>query len=274
MEPSEHNLREIEMLSQRGRTLSIVDLLNANTLSVPMASHLLCMMADGASFLTSARPGNAGKTTLMACMLMFMPPDGHIETISEPSVISRSSSRAHQGKVCYLCHEIGNGPWYGYLWGRDVGAYFQLLDENRTLAACIHADTLDEMRGVLLSDDLNVAETDFRQLDFVLFMHLEHHDGEYRRRVSTFLEATDEPSRQDEGYRPLFTWDRDSDTFRQNGDSVRLQALAKARGRTPDQSQSRLSACESFLRRLVDTGLNDYRSVYAEIARFHEEELV
>ena len=37
----EHNLREIEGLSQRGRTLSIVDLINANTLDVDMAAHSL-----------------------------------------------------------------------------------------------------------------------------------------------------------------------------------------------------------------------------------------
>lgn len=86
-----HNIREIERLSQRGKTLSIVDLLDANTLSVEMAAHLFYIVAHGASFLTAARPGNAGKTTLMQCLLTFLPPNTRIVTISNSAMLSDNS---------------------------------------------------------------------------------------------------------------------------------------------------------------------------------------
>jgi hypothetical protein len=50
-----HNHREIELLNQRGgRTLTVVDLIRAGTLSVPMAGYALRAMEQGASLLTGA----------------------------------------------------------------------------------------------------------------------------------------------------------------------------------------------------------------------------
>lgn len=269
--PDEHNIRQIEMLSQRGQTLSIVDLLNANTLSVEMAAHLFCMMTHGASFLTAAKPGNAGKTTLMACTLMFLSPNARIVTISEPAVISQALPGNHNERLCYLCHEIGGGPWYGYLWGEDVGKLFKLIDEHHSIASCIHADILDEMREILFSHELNVAEEDFKQLDFILFMHLERNGREYTRRVSTFYEATGASSQQDGNHRPLFIWDRNSDEFYQQGDSLLLQTLARNKGIPQKQIQRQLAECEDFIRWLIEQGINDYRKVRKEILQFYEQ---
>ncbi|MBC8233113.1 hypothetical protein H8E77_26505 [bacterium] len=277
----EHNISQIEMLSQRGRTLSIVDLLNANTLSVEMAAHLFCIMSHGASFLTAAKPGNAGKTTLMACILMFLPPNTSIVTINEPSVISRALQGSNE-RACYLCHEIGSGPWYGYLWGDDVGRFFKLIDKSHSIASCIHADTIDEMKEIILSDELNVSEEYFRQLDFILFMHLERNGwettplppfgkGEYTRRVSTFYEATGALSQNSESHRPLFIWDKDSDKFYQQDDSLLLQTLGRSKGIDQKQIQKQLVECEDFIRWLIEQKINDYRKVRKEIISFYEQ---
>jgi len=76
MNIEEHNDRQIEMLNQRGgRTLSIVDLIAAGTIGPEMAACACRAMHQGASLLTGARPGGAGKTTLMAAVLNFLPPE-------------------------------------------------------------------------------------------------------------------------------------------------------------------------------------------------------
>ena len=68
------NHRQIEQLNQRGgRMLSIVDLIQAGTISVEMAAYAMRAMEAGDSLLTAARPGGAGKTTLMAALLNFLP---------------------------------------------------------------------------------------------------------------------------------------------------------------------------------------------------------
>lgn len=96
-----HNLDEIENLSQRGKTLSIVDLINTNTLDVDMSAHCLYAISCGASFLTAARSGNAGKTTLMACLLTFLLTDVRILTIDMPSVVAEAHKIANNN-LCII----------------------------------------------------------------------------------------------------------------------------------------------------------------------------
>jgi hypothetical protein len=62
MDIERHNHRQIEQLNQwGGRMLSIVDLIQAGTLSVEMAACAMWAMAEGASLLTAARPGGRAK---------------------------------------------------------------------------------------------------------------------------------------------------------------------------------------------------------------------
>ena len=71
----------------RRRTLSIVDLIQAGTLNVEMAAYAMRARHEGASLLTAARPGGAGKTTLMAALLSFLPPGVPIVTVDSSRVI-------------------------------------------------------------------------------------------------------------------------------------------------------------------------------------------
>ena len=85
MDTERHNILQIEQLNQRGgRTLSIVDLIGAGTIDTEMAASACRAMDNGASILTGARPGGAGKTTLMAALLGFLPPDVPITTVDRP----------------------------------------------------------------------------------------------------------------------------------------------------------------------------------------------
>ncbi len=265
----ERNLREIENLSQRGQTLSIIDLIRDNTLNTEMAAFLFYALSHKISFLTAAKPGNAGKTTLMACMLMFLPPDVKIITVDR-EIISDAQRYANDdaAHTCFLCHEIGSGPWYGYLWGADVGRYFNLIGENRSIASCIHADTLDEMREILVSDELSVTEEDFNKLDLVLFMYLDRRGLKYRRRISALCEATDLSS--SESHRPLYIWNPRDDAFIKQGSSLLLQRLAKKTGKTEEQIEQELKDCESAIEGLMLQNITDFRYVRGRIVRFYD----
>ena len=125
MDIERHNNRQIERLNQRGgRMLSIVDLIQAGTLNVEMAACAMRAMEEGASLLTAARPGGAGKTTLMAVILSFLPPGVELITVDSSRVIEDGLGRSTDQSACYLVHEIGSGDWYGYLWGADVAGPF------------------------------------------------------------------------------------------------------------------------------------------------------
>jgi energy-coupling factor transporter ATP-binding protein EcfA2 len=260
------NLEEIAGLSQRGKTLSIVDLIEANTISLEMAAYSLYAISCGASILTAARPGNAGKTTLLACLLTFIPPKSRIITISSPSVLGLLEREGiEKGTEYMLIHEIGSGPWYAYLWGRDVSRAFRMIQPGRYLASCIHADTLDELSGILTSHELSVTQEDFGKLDLIYFMCLEgNYLTGYRRRVANMYESFGSSRR----HRLLFRWDRNGDRFIKEDDSRLVEQLSSKSGRTTQHVREEIAECERFLKELCDKGLNDFRQVRMRVLDF------
>jgi hypothetical protein len=253
MDIERHNRQQIEQLNQRGgRTLSIVDLIQAGTLSVEMAACAMRAMHQGASLLTGARPGGAGKTTLMAAILNFLPPQVPLITVDGSRVISQGLERSATDPACYLAHEIGSGDWYGYIWGRDVAGFFSLIDGNRRVASCLHADTLDEVSDILCSAQLGVSRSALSRVGIVLFMHVARCPGGHRRRVATFWEADSQGKHQ-----LRFQWDASTDTSRQVGEL-----------RRPEQ----LSKYVLFLRQLLESGEVETEAVRRKIVAFYRDD--
>ena len=201
------NLQQIEMLNQRGGlTLSIVDLMRAGTISPEMAAYAFCAIRGGASFLTAARPGGAGKTTLMAALLSFLPPGERLRTVGvHASRVPRGNS--DHGHECLLCHEIGRGLYFGYLWGREAQAFFHAISRAVRIASNIHADTMAEVREELSGPDIAVDELDFCQIGFLAFMTMRGSGPGRMRRVASLHASSDS------GHRLLWEWDETSDTF-------------------------------------------------------------
>lgn len=204
-----NNLRQLEALNQRGgRMLSVVDLVAAGTISREMAATAMQTLAHGASILTAARPGGAGKTTVLAAFLNLLPPDVTIVTVDEPGVVRRALERPAQQATCYLVHEIGAGHWYGYLWGRPVADYFRLIAGPRRIASCLHADTLEELTTILTGEPLGVELADLRRVGLLGFMHVSQQKGRLARRLATLYARSPflPESRR-------FVWDASQDRF-------------------------------------------------------------
>ena len=209
-----HNHEQIEALNQRGgRTLSVVDLIRAGTLSVEMAAYAMRAMAQGASLLTGARPGGAGKTTLMASLLHLLPPETRIVAVDRPGVGADAAARRPAEPECYLAHEIGSGHWFGYIWGRTVAGFLSLAEGPRRIASCLHADTLGELTDILCSPPLGVSRQALGRVGLILFIHVRPGPGGVRRRVAAFHEADGQG-----GHRLVFRWDERSDAFARAGD--------------------------------------------------------
>lgn len=125
------NIEAIERLNQRGgRMLSIIDLINRNTLDTEMACFLINEVQKGSSILVVAEPGAAGKTTLMGALLGVIPYDRQIITYSER--VYNNQNPGKFSKLCIIAHEIGKGNWYGYIWGKEVKKYFQLQNPGKS----------------------------------------------------------------------------------------------------------------------------------------------
>ncbi len=102
----------IERCNQRGgRMLSIVDLMASGTLTRELATYALAAIGSGASFMVGARPGGAGKTTVMGALLNLVPQ--HVTLVAtENEAVVEQGIRERLPRHCYVCHEIGNGVYY------------------------------------------------------------------------------------------------------------------------------------------------------------------
>ena len=181
-------LSVINMMNQRGgRMLSMVDLIEAGTVSCDMAAYFHDRMQEGASVLTCAAPGGVGKTALLGAILGLLPREAKLVTVGAGA--ANVAPISCQGPVWYLCHEIGNGPFYGYLWGHEVKKLLSLIGHKHAIAATAHADTMDELRALLSQDDLQVSLHELAKVDIIAFIHrvrVEGIGGFSRRVVAVF----------------------------------------------------------------------------------------
>lgn len=166
----EAHCRELERCNQRGgRMLSLLDLLDAGTLDLDLAAHLMAHFSRGVSFMVGARPGGAGKTTVMCACANLWPADVGLAAATPEAVRSALQSRPAAGVRGYICHEIGPGPYFAYLWGKDLRAYFELAERGHLLAANLHADTLEEARTQVCAQN-GVPERHFNAFRLLVFL--------------------------------------------------------------------------------------------------------
>lgn len=156
-------LKAINGSNQRGgRMLSVVDLVEAGTLDMPQAAHLVARIEGGASWLVGAQPGGAGKTTIMSALLAMLP-------ANEPVWVAGADPHwdsARPGE-CIVAYEISPGPFHGYIWGGKVRLMAQRGPAGCRLVANLHADTIAEARQQIVGD-CGASEEGF--LAFGLFL--------------------------------------------------------------------------------------------------------
>lgn len=250
------NWNEIAALNQRGgRCLSLVDLIEAGTISSDLAAACAWAVWRGSSLLTAARHGGTGKTTLMASLLMFMPPGEAIVTISHPRVVGRIREMPAEPPVWALAHEIGSGQYYGYIWGRTVADYLGLAARGQRVASCLHADTMDELRAALLGPELAVAAGDLGRIGLILFMRAV--DGRRRRVTSVWITGPG-------GHRMVALHNPGSDLLEQTVAPDEIAGgLAAATGSSTGEARTGIAAVRAFLDQARADGLNEIRALRA-----------
>ena len=179
---------EIDRCNQRGgRMLSIVDLIEAGTMSRELAAYSLAAISSGASFMVGALPGGAGKTTVMGALLNFVPADMPLVAADNIAVIGSGLQDKTQRR-CYICHEIGAGPYYAYLWGAPLRRYFELSTAGHMMATNLHADTFEQACRQVC-DDNGVPLASFRRMNLLFFLAIERHRQDLVRRVASVWES-------------------------------------------------------------------------------------
>ncbi len=178
----ERHCSEIDRCNQRGgRMLSIVDLVEAGTFSPRLAAYALAAVNGGASFMVGANPGGAGKTTVMGALLNFVPGGVKLAAAVDSATIAAGLD-SPRPRRCYVCHEIGAGSWFAYLWGQPLRDYFGLPAAGHMLATNLHADTLEEAHDQIVRRN-GVPEAAFRRMSLAFFLQVRRSRPRARRRI-------------------------------------------------------------------------------------------
>jgi len=221
--------------------LSVVDLIEAGTVSRELAGYTAAAIGRGASFLVGAVPGGAGKTTVMGALLNLVPADVELRAADGMRAI-RTGLDAPRPRACYLCHEIGSGPYYAYLWGAELRAYFELPGAGHILATNLHADTYDQAREQICGEN-GVSEQHLRRMHLMFFLEVGGWGRGANRRIVSAWESDGEG-----GHRQVF----DVDT----GLDVAASSLV-----SPDA----LSAGRERIERVLTSGAKTIQEVRAAV---------
>jgi hypothetical protein len=138
--------------------------------------------------MVGANPGGAGKTTVMGALLNLVPDGVDLVAADSADVIDRGRSEGRRPRGCYVCHEIGDGPYYAYLWGDALRGYFDLPVAGHMLATNLHADTLEQARSQVCGDNA-VSEEAFRRMNLALFLRMERMGRRVGRRIVDVWES-------------------------------------------------------------------------------------
>ncbi|MHC4170945.1 MAG: hypothetical protein ACYSWQ_28745 [Planctomycetota bacterium] len=173
---------ELNRCNQRGgRMLSVFDLLSAETLDFDLAAYLMARISRGASFMVGAVPGGAGKTTVMCALLNFVPADVSLIAATAETVYGAAGGKASR-RNCYVCHEIGSGSYFAYLWSDALRTYCGLSEQSHTLATNLHADDVDEARDQVCGTN-GVPIALFNRFELLIFLRVRGGYFDARRRI-------------------------------------------------------------------------------------------
>ncbi|NLW50858.1 MAG: hypothetical protein GXY85_08480 [Candidatus Brocadiaceae bacterium] len=249
------NLVEIERLNQRGgRTLSIVDLVDAGTMDAEMAALCRIMVLNGTSWLTGAVPGGAGKTTIMAALLGFLPPGEPIVTVADAYVLCDAARGRIPRPATLLVHELGAGRWYGYLWGTAACDFLRLAGGGRRCVTCMHAD--DPGQALAMLAPFGVAAGDLGGIGLQLYIHVARARRGAMRRVRTLY------VRLGGRLEPIYRWREDEDRFERLLPRAEVGSrLAREWGARPDGVAAAWDAGEQAVNALRCRGVRGFDDV-------------
>jgi hypothetical protein len=205
--------------------LSVAQLIASGSLDARTAALLWLLVEKHQSLIVSGptdpTPG-VGKTTTLNALLQFLPGGSTLVYTAGMYEDFSFKEQVAPETTCVLANEVSDHLRI-YMWGRVARALLRMPEEGYAIATSCHADTIDDVMNMLLSD-LRLTTADARRLGVVINIGLVGRVWPPKRRfLSVYFADPDEnadtagaPSSHGAAARPnllcLASWDPSTDT--------------------------------------------------------------
>ena len=267
---------------------SIAELIGAGTLDAELAATIWLLLEGRVPVVVAGDGQGVGKSTLLAALLDFLPPDLHVielrgldETfdwlpqasdLGWPGVPARPvGAPVRPESTVILAAELSDhAP--AYTWGESARVAVRAAALGYGLAATMNGDSLDEVLAALRAAPVDLSDDELSRLGVVLILRRVEPN---RRRVvaAHYLRPVARDAHghvQRLGPAVLSTWDSATDRFEQFSWGVTPELAPRVGRRAGDFEQERDDR-RAFLEDLVAHGVVGVSEVREAIDRYRSE---
>ena len=274
--------------------ITIVDLINSDTLDVDMAAYIWFLLDNKKSLMVIGSTGG-GKTTILNAVTGLLNPSYKIFSVEDTaeiniahenwfSLVSRASfGLESQGEISLfdlLKSGMRHRPDYilvGEIRGEEAYVLFQALATGHGGMATMHADDSEAAIRRLLQKPMDIPAAYVPLMNCILTikrvkLSSESVSGKTQtkmmaRRVTEVTELVSSSN-----VRTVFSWDPGHDGYLDSlNKSYQLPKIAEDTGINMQDVANELSKRKTILSWLVNRGTRDYRSVSRVIGMFNQE---
>jgi flagellar protein FlaI len=270
--------------------LTVVDMINFNTLSSEMAAYFWYAVENRVSTIVSGGIA-AGKTTMLNCLSMFIKPDMKIVSIEDTPELNLphenwipTTTRTHIGLGTeasdislfdLLKGSLRQRPDYiivGEVRGAEAYTLFQAVSTGHMGMSTLHAESVEAAVYRLESEPMNVPRTLISSIDMITVQkRVEHVDKPTRRTVTTCEVVGLDPKSREILTNEVYKWNAVTDAFEYTGRSYLVERIASKKGISVEEANEEIQRRAKILEWMSKRKIRNYREVSEIIRKYYED---
>ncbi len=264
----------ITITRAKGKPLSIIDLINCNTLTPELAAifwlYMEGMGAKSVNLLISGGPGT-GKTTLLNALFSFIPVNNRIvvieDTLEMNTELEDNCARLESDEETTLADLVKNSlrmrpdrVIVGEVRGVEAQDLMTAMNIGKYCMGTLHASTARETIMRLTHEPMNVPEILVNLVDVFVIMRRYSVNGQVRRVVAELVETAG-MERTTVLLSAVSSYNLALEKFVETGSSIYRDKLALLSGKSAKVIMDEISRRVSVIRKMCEKNIREFGAV-------------